>query len=54
LFNRGVIRTDPPVPLGVLDLTAGDHNLTVEIVGANEQAVKAYMFGIDYLSFDKE
>ena len=32
--------------LGEHQLTAGDHTLTVEIVGANEKAVKSYMFGI--------
>jgi len=26
--------------------------LTVEIVGANEQAVKSYMFGLDVIKFD--
>jgi hypothetical protein len=35
------------VPLGQHELTAGRHTLTVEIVGANEKAVKGYMFGID-------
>lgn len=54
LFNNGVVRTDPPVPLGVHDLAAGDHKLTVEIVGANEKAVKSYMFGIDFLVFEEE
>ncbi len=46
LFNDGVIRTEPIV-LGERELTAGDHTLTVEIVGANENAKKAYMFGLD-------
>jgi hypothetical protein len=54
LFNNGVIRTDPPVPLGTHELTEGKHKLTVEIVGANEKAVKGYMFGIDYLDFELE
>ena len=30
-----------------IDLSAGQHRLTVEIVGANPQAQKSYMFGID-------
>ena len=34
------------VMLGVHEMTAGDHTLTVKIVGANEKAVKGYMFGI--------
>ncbi len=53
LFNDGVIRTDPPVPLGVHELTEGKHTLTVEIVGANEKAIKSYMFGIDELKLEK-
>jgi putative membrane-bound dehydrogenase-like protein len=34
-------------PLG--EVAAGDHTLTVEIIGANPQAVRAYMFGLDYV-----
>ncbi len=47
-FNNGVIPTGE-VDLGTLDLSAGEHQLTAEIVGANEQAVKSYMFGLDYV-----
>ncbi len=46
LFHAEVIPTGP-VPLGKHVLKAGPHKLTVEIVGANPQAVKAYMFGLD-------
>ena len=46
LFNKGVIPTGP-LSLGVHNLSEGEHTLTVEIVGANREAVKAYMFGID-------
>ena len=53
LFNDGVIRTDP-VPLGKLDLKAGEHTLVVEIVGANEKAKKAYMFGLDELRLEAQ
>ena len=53
LYNDGVIPTDPPVSLGTHDLTAGEHKLTVEIVGANAKAVKGYMFGLDYLIFEE-
>jgi hypothetical protein len=53
LFNDGVVRTDPPVPLGTHTLSAGDHKLTVEILGANPKAVKAYMFGLDRVIFEK-
>jgi len=48
LFNDGVIPTGP-IALGNFELDQGDHKLTVEIVGANEKAVKAYMFGLDQI-----
>ena len=35
--------------LGAFELQAGENRLTVEIVGANEEAVKNYEFAIDYL-----
>ena len=38
------------VALGEHELTAGNHTLTVEIVGANEKAAKGYMFGITSLT----
>jgi hypothetical protein len=41
------------VKLGVHDLSAGEHKLTVEITGANERAVKSYMFGLDYVKLVK-
>lgn len=44
--EEGVIPSGP-LSLGQHALRAGDHTLTVEIVGANKEAVKAYMFGID-------
>ena len=31
------------------ELTAGEHQLTITITGANEQAVKSHMFGLDYV-----
>jgi len=46
LYNPDVIPTDP-ISLGVHRLEEGEHKLTVEIVGANEKADKAYMFGLD-------
>ena len=48
-----ILYNDPDVTSTTADarasheLTAGDHTLTMEIVGANEKAVKGYMFGID-------
>jgi len=49
LFNEGVVTT-PPISLGVHDLKKGNHRLTTEITGANDKAVKAYMFAIDYVA----
>ncbi len=51
LFNDGVIATGP-LDFGQHELTAGVHKLTVEITGANEKAVKAYMFGLDYVKLE--
>ena len=48
LYNNGVIPFGP-LSLGVFDLKAGDHQLSIDIVDANRQAVKSYMFGLDYV-----
>jgi hypothetical protein len=48
LYHKSVIPTGL-LALGTHDLTAGEHKLTVEIVGANDKAIKAYMFGLDYV-----
>jgi len=42
-------RPTEELDLGAFDLVAGENRLTVEIVGANEQAAKNYQFAIDYL-----
>jgi len=47
-FNPSVIPSGP-VGFGQKDLSAGDHKLTVEIIGANEKAAKSFMFGLDYI-----
>ena len=46
LFNKGVIRTKP-LELGTLSLDAGEHKLTIEVTGANPEAKKSYMVGLD-------
>jgi hypothetical protein len=38
--------------LGTQELTVGDHKLTVEIVGANDKAIKAHMFALDYVKIE--
>ena len=35
--------------LGAFELKAGANELSITVVGANEKAVKGYMFGLDYL-----
>ncbi len=39
--------------LGRFSLKKGANRLVVEIVGANEQAIKRHMFGLDYLLLEK-
>jgi hypothetical protein len=51
LYHESVIPTGL-LPLGAHDLSAGDHKLTVEIVGANDQAIKSFMFALDYVKLD--
>jgi len=49
LFNATHVITTGIVKLGTHDLKKGEHKLTVEITGANKDAVKRYMFGLDYV-----
>jgi hypothetical protein len=49
LYNHPDVITTGLVSLGTHELSAGPHQFTVEITGAHPQAVKAYMFGLDYL-----
>lgn len=51
LYNDGVVATGP-VDLGTHELSQGRHVLKVEIVGANEKAVKSHMFGLDYVKLE--
>jgi hypothetical protein len=53
LYNKSVKPTGL-LALGAHDLTAGEHKLTVEIVGANDKAAKAYMFALDYVKLTSE
>ena len=48
LLQPGVILTDE-IPLGTFELREGQNVLSATVVGANEKAQKAYMFGLDYL-----
>ena len=53
LYHKSVIPTGL-MALGTCDLAAGDHKLTVEILGANDKAIKSYMFGLDYVKLTRE
>lgn len=52
-WNKDVIGDDP-VNLGVFDLKEGQNLFGVEVIGANEKAIKAHMFGLDYLLLKEE
>jgi len=49
---RKVVKPSEVLALGEHELTAGEHKLTIEIVGAREQAIKSYMVGLDYVKLD--
>ena len=51
LYHESVVPTGL-LAMGEQELTAGEHKLTVEVVGANDKAVKSYMFGLDYVKLD--
>jgi hypothetical protein len=42
-----------PIDLGVHSLTAGDHELAVEIVGSSDEAEPRHGFGLDYLLLER-
>ncbi len=48
LFHADVVSTGP-VSLGVHTLKPGANELKVTVTGANPKAVKAFMFGLDYV-----
>ncbi len=49
LFNKDKVIITDELNLGKVRLTPGAHVLTVEIIGANPDAINMYMFGMDYL-----
>ncbi|HWX20562.1 MAG TPA: DUF2961 domain-containing protein [Candidatus Binatia bacterium] len=53
LYHSSVVPTGP-MALGEFDLEAGTHKLTAEITGANDKAVKNYMFGLDYVKLESQ
>jgi hypothetical protein len=51
LFNNGVITTGEIV-LGNVELTAGQHLLSLEITGSNPKAEPRHMVGLDYVRLE--
>ena len=49
LFNAPDVVTTGVLGFPARKTSSGSHTLTIEIVGANPQAVKSYMVGLDYL-----
>ena len=49
MFNNPEVITTGVLSFGMNELEAGNHRITFEIVGANPEAVKAYMVAIDYV-----
>ena len=48
------VTTTPLLTLGERELTAGDHRLTLEVTGANPEALKSYMVGLDYVWIERK
>ncbi len=49
LYNSPDVITTGVVSLGTQELSEGKHQFGVQITGANPNAVKSYMFGLDYV-----
>ena len=49
MFNNPEVITTGVLSFGMNELAAGNHRITFEIVGANPEAVKAYMLAVDYI-----
>jgi hypothetical protein len=48
-FYNPEVQPSSEMELGTFELKADGNELSVKVVGANENAIKAYMFGLDYL-----
>lgn len=51
-FYHNGIKLGDEIKLGEFDLKAGENRLSATVTGANEKAVKAYMFGLDYIRLE--
>lgn len=54
LYNSPSVIHTGALDWGIHELSAGEHKLTVTITGANPQAVRSYMFGLDYLLLEAQ
>ncbi|MBU0641515.1 MAG: DUF2961 domain-containing protein [Planctomycetes bacterium] len=52
LYNDRVAVSDE-IDLGVFELPAGENRITAEVLGANDKALKKYMFGLDYIRLER-
>jgi hypothetical protein len=50
-YNPDVVPTGS-IDLGVQQLSAGQHVFALEVTGASDKAVKAYMSGLDYVKLE--
>jgi hypothetical protein len=50
-FNDGIKLTSE-IELGTFELNKGENHIIADVIGANEKAVKKYMFGLDYIRLD--
>lgn len=48
-FYSPDVKPTKEIDLGVYELKAGDNEFSATVTGANEKAIKSYMFGLDYL-----
>jgi hypothetical protein len=49
-FYNPTVEPSAEMDLGVFDLKSEDNRLSVKVIGANGQAIPAYLFGLDYLA----
>ena len=49
LYEPGRVVSTNALLLGTMELAAGSHEIEIEIVGTNPNAVKQFMVGVDYL-----
>jgi hypothetical protein len=51
LYHPSVVPSGP-LGFGERELAGGEHKLTIEVLGANDKAIKNYMSGLDYVKLE--